>query len=104
MSSTVAMALSIGRFRRRLAGRVAGWIAPSGWHPRRMSHHEGPADLVLTGGHVHTVDPGRPRAEAVAVRGERIVSVGSVADIAPTIGPRTRVIDLAGRVLVPGFQ
>jgi predicted amidohydrolase YtcJ len=46
-----------------------------------MSTTDGAADLVLTGGHVHTVDPLRPRAEAVAVRGERIVAVGSAAEI-----------------------
>ena len=63
-----------------------------------------PADLVLTGGHVHTVDTGQPRAEAVAVRGERIVAVGSAAEIADLVGPRTRVVDLAGRLLLPGFQ
>jgi predicted amidohydrolase YtcJ len=62
------------------------------------------ADLVLTGGHVHTVDPAQPRAEAVAVAGGRIVAVGSAADVRARIGPRTRVIDLAGRLLLPGFQ
>ncbi len=69
-----------------------------------MLRSEGPADLVLTGGHVHTVDPANPRAEAVAVRGERIAAVGSATDIGGLIGPRTRVIDLAGRLLLPGFQ
>jgi predicted amidohydrolase YtcJ len=63
-----------------------------------------PADLVLTGGHVHTVDAARPRAEAVAVVGERIAAVGSARDVADWIGPRTRVVDLAGRLLLPGFQ
>jgi hypothetical protein len=63
-----------------------------------------PADLVLTGGHVHTVDPAVPRAEAIAVVGEQITAVGSALDIAAWIGPRTRVVDLAGRLLVPGFQ
>ncbi len=69
-----------------------------------MSNVGGSADLVLTGGHVHTVDPAAPRAEAVAVRGERIVAVGSAADIGAFVGPRTRVVDLAGRLLLPGFQ
>ena len=69
-----------------------------------MTTSDAPADLVLTGGHVHTVDPANPRAEAVAVRGERIVAVGSAGEIAPHIGPSTRVIDLAGRLLTPGFQ
>ena len=61
------------------------------------------ADLVLRGGRVRTVDPRRPEAEAVAVVGERIVAAGGAADIAPWIGSRTRVVDLAGRLLVPGF-
>jgi predicted amidohydrolase YtcJ len=69
-----------------------------------MLQPEGPADLVLTGGHVHTVDSGRPRAEAVAIRGERVVAVGSAAEVAGLAGPRTRVIDLAGRLVLPGFQ
>jgi predicted amidohydrolase YtcJ len=63
-----------------------------------------PADLVLTGGHVHTVDPALSRAEAVAVVGERIADVGPAGEIDRWIGPRTRVIDLAGRLLLPGFQ
>jgi predicted amidohydrolase YtcJ len=62
------------------------------------------ADLVLTGGHVHTVDPSRPRAEAVAIAGERIVAVGAAAEIGELVGPRTRVVDLRGRLVVPGFQ
>jgi predicted amidohydrolase YtcJ len=69
-----------------------------------MPTPERAADLVLTGGHVHTVDRARPRAEAVAVRGERIAAVGSAADVAAHIGPRTRVVDLGGRLLLPGFQ
>ena len=65
---------------------------------------DSPADLVLAGGRVHTVDPTQPRAEAVAVVGERIAAVGSAAEIKSWIGPRTRVVDLGGRLLVPGFQ
>jgi predicted amidohydrolase YtcJ len=62
------------------------------------------ADLVFSGGRIHTVGVSRPRAEAVAVRGEQISAVGTAAEIAPAIGPRTRVIDLADRLLLPGFQ
>ncbi|MFL5779338.1 MAG: amidohydrolase [Chloroflexota bacterium] len=69
-----------------------------------MTISDAPADVVLTGGHVHTVDPSRPRAEAVAIAGERIAEVGSAAAVARRIGPRTRVIDLAGKLLIPGFQ
>lgn len=63
-----------------------------------------PAEIVFTGGHVHTVDVNHPRAEAVAVHGNRISDVGSAAAIAAAIGPTTRVVDLNGRLLVPGFQ
>ncbi len=63
-----------------------------------------PADLVLRNAVVHTVDAKRPRAEAVAVRGNRIVAVGSNADVQPFVGNRTRVLDFAGRTVVPGFN
>ncbi len=65
---------------------------------------ETPADLVLRGGIVHTVDARRPRAEAVAVRDGRVAAVGTSAEVARFVGPRTRVVDLAGRTLVPGFE
>ncbi|WP_329439542.1 amidohydrolase [Streptomyces canus] len=65
-----------------------------------MSHT---ADLVLTGGPVHTVDPARSRATAVAVRDGRIAAVGHD-EVRELIGPRTEVVDLAGKSLLPGFQ
>jgi predicted amidohydrolase YtcJ len=65
---------------------------------------ERPADVVFSGGHVHTVDARRPRAEAVAIHRDRISAVGSADEIGAQIGPNTRVIDLAGRLLLPGFQ
>jgi predicted amidohydrolase YtcJ len=70
-----------------------------------MTHPQaaGPADLVLTGGPVHTVDPARSRATAVAVRGGRIAAVGHD-EVHELIGPRTEVVDLAGKLLLPGFQ
>ncbi|MEU2380104.1 amidohydrolase [Streptomyces misionensis] len=61
------------------------------------------ADLVFTGGPVHTGSPARSRATGVAVRGERVVAVGHD-EVRELIGPRTEVVDLAGRLLVPGFQ
>jgi len=60
------------------------------------------ADLVFTGGAVFTADTVRSRAGAVAVRGGRIVAVGH--DVGELIGARTEVVDLAGRMLLPGFQ
>lgn len=61
------------------------------------------ADLVVQGGVIYTVDEALPTAEAVAVRAGRVVFVGSQADVTRWIGPGTRVIDLNGRVLTPGF-
>lgn len=62
-----------------------------------------PADLLLLDGRVVTVDPATPEAEAVAIRGDRIVAVGSNAEIAGLRGPSTRVLNLEGRLVLPGF-
>ena len=61
------------------------------------------ADLVLRGGKVVTMDAQRPGAEAVAVSGDRIVAVGSDAEIAKRTGRETRIVELAGRLVVPGL-
>jgi predicted amidohydrolase YtcJ len=62
-----------------------------------------PSDLVLLHGRVYTLNPAQPWAEAVAVRGSRIVAVGSDAAIANLKGASTRVIDLHGGFLTPGL-
>ena len=62
-----------------------------------------PADLVLRGGPIVTVDERQPVVEAVAVRGAWIVAAGKAAEIAPLIGPKTQVIELRGRMALPGF-
>ncbi len=61
------------------------------------------ADLVLTGGRIFTADAARTWAEALAVRDGRIVAVGGDRDVRPMVGPSTRVIDLRGRTVTPGF-
>ncbi|MBF9143477.1 amidohydrolase [Hymenobacter properus] len=60
--------------------------------------------MILTGGKIFTADPSRPYAQALAVRGERVVAVGSTAQISKLAGPRTRRIELRGRTVVPGFN
>jgi len=62
------------------------------------------ADLIITHAKIWTVDPANPTAQAVAVVGERIVGVGSDADLAFWRGPETRVIDADGKLLLPGFN
>jgi hypothetical protein len=64
----------------------------------------GPADLVLTGGRVWTAEPAGPWAEAIAVRDGRILYVGDPAGAARYRGPKTRVAELGGRLVVPGFN
>ncbi|MSR05731.1 MAG: amidohydrolase [Gemmatimonadetes bacterium] len=61
-----------------------------------------PADLVITGARVYTVDPSRPTAEAIAVRGGRVVFVGNLRGAQALIGPNTEKWDLAGKTIVPG--
>ncbi len=62
-----------------------------------------PADLVLRGGKVATVDPALGNAEAIAVNGYQVTAVGSNDEISAYIGPQTEVIELNGRFAMPGF-
>lgn len=62
-----------------------------------------PADLIVHRAHVVTVDPKFSAAEAVAVRGGRVVAVGSDADVLKLKGPQTRVIDAGGKTVLPGL-
>jgi predicted amidohydrolase YtcJ len=61
------------------------------------------ADLVLRHGRIVTMERGLPEVQALAARGDTILALGSDAEIAPWVGPRTRVIDLGGRLVTPGF-
>lgn len=62
------------------------------------------ADLVLRHGAIYTVDAARSWAEAIAISGDRIVFVGADRDATGFIGPKTRVVELGGRFVLPGFQ
>ena len=64
----------------------------------------GAADLVLRNGAVYTVDAARSWAQAVAVKDGKIVFVGTDADLGDRIGAATQVVDLKGRMLMPGMQ
>ena len=61
-------------------------------------------DLILLNGKVFTADPAKPWVEAIAVRGDRIDAVGTTAALRERAGARTRVIDVAGRVVIPGIN
>ena len=62
------------------------------------------ADLLLTGGRVHTADAPRTTTEAVAIADGRIAAVGTALALAELAGPETRVVELGGRMVLPGFQ
>jgi predicted amidohydrolase YtcJ len=62
-----------------------------------------PADLVLTGGKIYTVDPGQSVANALAVKDGKVVFVGSAADARRWIGPKTKTEPLGGRLVLPGL-
>lgn len=64
---------------------------------------DAPADLVLTGGRIWTGDAARSWAQAVAVRDGRIVGLGPTSAVRKRVGPATRVIELRGRMVTPGF-
>lgn len=63
-----------------------------------------PAHQLFHRGHLLTLDPARPVAEALAVRDGKIVAVGTDAELAGLIGPDTQVVDLGGCTVVPGFH
>jgi predicted amidohydrolase YtcJ len=62
------------------------------------------ADLIITNAKIWTVDKSMPTGQAVAVIGERVVAVGSNADVDAWRGLKTRVIDAGGKLLLPGFN
>ena len=62
------------------------------------------ADAIVVNANVYTVDPDRPRVQALAISGEFIVKVGSNEEVRRLVGRATRVIDAGGRLVVPGFN
>jgi predicted amidohydrolase YtcJ len=83
-------------------------LAPLGWTTASAaaaaaSVADPPADVVLLHGKIHTEDAGRTVAQALAVRGNTIVAVGSDQAMSARVGPNTRTVDLAGRVVLPGI-
>jgi predicted amidohydrolase YtcJ len=63
-----------------------------------------PPDLILAGGRVFTGDESRRWAEAIAISGETIAAVGSDAEIRPLAGASTRVVELGGKLVIPGIN
>src|SRR6202158_2406674 len=62
-----------------------------------------PADLIITNARIYTVNPQQKWAEAIAVRGNKIIAVGDRKQVEALRGPATKVIDAGQRLLLPGF-
>jgi predicted amidohydrolase YtcJ len=89
---------------RRLVAGTALLIALASAHVAPADSPARAPDLLLLGGKVFTADSARPWATAVAIAGERVLAVGDDAALRALAGPTTRVIDVGGRVVVPGFN
>ena len=89
-SSLLLMALAVA------AVVIAVWMMRSG-------ARYGDADLILIGGEIYTVEPDPPRARGVAMRGGRIVAVGSEKEVSRYRGPNTVVVELDEAFVLPGF-
>lgn len=61
------------------------------------------ADLVFLNGNIYTLEESKPLAEAIAIKGEKILKVGSNEEIKETIGSKTLVFDLKGKTVIPGL-
>ena len=85
------------------ASTVAAVAAPPAAIVEAAEPADASADIVFTGGPIYTVDRDRPWARAIAAKGNRIVFVGEEAGVKSFIGRRTRVVNLAGKMLLPGF-
>ena len=90
--------------RLRVAVGLCAALAGTGLLAPRQAPQPDAPDLVLVGGRVYTLDSARPWAEAVAVRGDRIVGVGTSAEMRQSAGSATQVIDLNGAFVSPGFN
>jgi predicted amidohydrolase YtcJ len=89
-------------FARYVVCLLIGFILPLSHSAHAQSKPA--ADLVIINAKVWTVDVSRPTAQAVAVLSDRIVAVGSNAEVDAWRGPKTKVIDAAGKLLLPGFN
>jgi len=83
---------------------LAGWVAGGCSGAAQPSTGTEAATLILHNGRIWTVDDECPEAQAVAVRGETIVKVGGNAEVLALQGEGTRIVDLRGRLVVPGFN
>jgi predicted amidohydrolase YtcJ len=83
---------------------VLAAYAPRAWAQTPARPNAQAADLVLRGGKVFVADAGNSVVQALAVRDGKVVAAGSDGDVAPLIGSGTRVVELRGKFVTPGFN
>jgi predicted amidohydrolase YtcJ len=82
------------------AALLALWLSSS----QDVLAADKPPDLILYNGRVFTSDDAQPHAEAIAIRGDQITAVGTSAAVRAGAGAKTRLLDLGGRVVIPGIN
>jgi predicted amidohydrolase YtcJ len=88
-----------------MTGRFYTWLQSlTGLLLGTASLNAAPADLLLTNARVYTLNAEKPRVEALAIQGHRVVATGTIHDLKSWQGPSTRVIDLKGKAVYPGFH
>src|SRR5918912_2363343 len=90
--------------RAAVASALAACLMSAFFNPPPTEAQKFEADLVVVNARVRTLDAARPAAEAVAVSGNRILAVGTNAEVRALAGPKTRVIDAKGALVLPGFN
>jgi predicted amidohydrolase YtcJ len=83
---------------------IAGWGVVASLAMGTISSAAVTADLVILNAKVHTMDQARPKAEAVAIYGNRIAAVGTSEEMRRLAGNETRVVDAGGKLVLPGFN
>ncbi|MCA9072044.1 MAG: amidohydrolase family protein, partial [Planctomycetaceae bacterium] len=76
------------------------FLVPTNLFPAELNQQ---VSLLLVNGNLVTMDAEQPRAEAIAIDGDQIVALGTTAEIRALAGPKTTVMDLQGRLTIPGF-
>jgi predicted amidohydrolase YtcJ len=97
-----AVALALGRHARKIIGVITLRLLALLMAPYAAEAAEAP-ELVITNARIHTQDAAHHVVSALAVRGKAILATGSNADMRALAGPGTRIVDLGGRVVLPGL-
>lgn len=102
LAGASALALGSG-FAAKAFAQSPATLPPTEAMPALAQLTEGPANIVFHGGPIITVNDAMPRAEAIAVRQGRISAVGAKGDVMAQADATTKIVDLEGRTLLPGF-